>query len=224
MTACKSAQASFFAGGLRRRKHRAEQHDYLRVHHGDLAFQVRHARRRLVVGRIAVSGRAAFHDVRDARFGPAVERHGGDHPGEQFARASHERHAGGVLVRAGTLADEHQFGVRIAVCKDHIGAGAPEPAFHAGCAFGAQGFPFGHVGRIGGRDALDALRGGGGGLCLGTRRGFSDGGAVEIVQSRFAHGSVGSSLFACFQALNDLVEDVGFSHGAVLFRPLGPMV
>src|SRR6266702_911829 len=79
---------------LRRRAAHGENH--LRLEELDLAEQVRHARRDLVVLGLAVFGRAAFHDVAD-EHALARQLDRGEDLGQEFTRRADERPAGLVL-------------------------------------------------------------------------------------------------------------------------------
>src|SRR6185295_5865610 len=80
----------------------------------ELALEVRRARGDLVGLRVAVAGRPALHDVGDEDLlAPPADR--GEEADEQLAGAADERPALGILGLAGTLADEHDLGVRMAL-------------------------------------------------------------------------------------------------------------
>ena len=88
--------------------------DHLRADQIDLPKQKGLAGRDFVGLGIAILGRPAFDHVADVNVGARHPHPALDYIGEQLARAAHERLAARVLVGAGPLADEHQFGRRIA--------------------------------------------------------------------------------------------------------------
>src|SRR5262250_877925 len=73
----------------------------------------------LVRLRVAVSRRAALHDVADVDLVAAVP-HRGDHLRQQLSRRADEGDALVVLLGAGTLADEDQPGLRISHAEDEV--------------------------------------------------------------------------------------------------------
>lgn len=81
--------------------------------------QVRQAGLSLVVGGIAVAGRAAFDNVGDVQL---VPRHadGGKHAVEQLAGRPDKRPALKVLLAARTLANEHGDGIPAPLAKRGI--------------------------------------------------------------------------------------------------------
>ena len=108
----------------------AERRDHLRLDQLDLAEEVRLARLDLVLLRVAVAGWAALEDVRDVDV-LAPELDSGEQPLEQLPRLADEGDALLVLVEAGSLADEHQVGVRVARAEDDLRPSLREPAARA---------------------------------------------------------------------------------------------
>ncbi len=85
----------------------------------------------LVRHRVAVSGWAAFEDVRDEHVLPR-EPDAAEQLVEELPRLAHERDALLVLVEARRLADEHQVRVRVAVAEDDLRPALGQPAPRAG--------------------------------------------------------------------------------------------
>src|SRR2546426_39056 len=73
-------------------------------------------------------GRTAFDDVADIDLRARQTHPAFDYIGQQLPGTADERFATRVLVGAGTLADKHQFGVRMANAKNEIGAQRSELA------------------------------------------------------------------------------------------------
>ena len=108
----------------------AERRDHLRLDQLDLAEEVRLARLDLVRLRIAVAGRPAFQDIRHEHV-VARDPDPGQELVEQLPRLADERDALLVLVEAGSLADEHQVGVRVARAEHDLRPSLREPAARA---------------------------------------------------------------------------------------------
>ncbi len=92
----------------------AERDQHVRIHQFDLALDERQADLRLLRRRRAVAGRPPGNDIGDVGVA-AVEPDRGDHPVQQFARTADERQALEVLLAPGSLADEHDPRLRVAV-------------------------------------------------------------------------------------------------------------
>ncbi len=67
----------------------------------------------------AILRRPALHDVGDVHL-LAAQSHGGNHVVEQLSGFAYERHALRIFVCAGTLAYEHEPGIRIAIPKNDL--------------------------------------------------------------------------------------------------------
>src|SRR5436190_7775537 len=91
---------------------------------------MRLARLDLVLLRVAVAGWAALEDIRDVDV-LAPELYAGQQPLEQLPRLADEGDALLVLVEAGSLADEHQVGARVARAEDDLRPPLREPAARA---------------------------------------------------------------------------------------------
>ena len=123
-------------GGLLRAKQSlhgggAEGDDDLGCDDGDLSAEVRKTGVHFVASGFAVATgvgrhvRAALEDIGDVNLG-AGELHGRDHLGEELAGFTDERLTLFVLIGTGSLANKHQFGLRITHAEDHLGAGFGE--------------------------------------------------------------------------------------------------
>ena len=92
-----------------------------------LPAQVRRAGRDLVGLGVPVVRRPALHDVRDEHI-LSLPADGGEQPHQQRPGPAHERPALAILVEAGALADEHHFGVGVALARDRAGAALVQAA------------------------------------------------------------------------------------------------
>src|SRR5215204_6234833 len=95
----------------------AEHHDHVGARDVDFAQEEGLAGVRLFGGRLAVIGRAAAVDVADEHV-VALEADGLDDLVEELAGAADEGSSARVLVRARSLADEHQTRGRLPLCVD----------------------------------------------------------------------------------------------------------
>ncbi len=93
----------------------------------ELTTQVALAGLDLVVPRVAVAGRSALDHVGDVHLF-AVEPDLAEQILEQPPRGPDEGQTLLVLVKAGTLPDEHQVGLGVAVAEHDLGAGLAEGA------------------------------------------------------------------------------------------------
>ena len=87
-------------------------------------------------GRLAITGRAPVHDIRNVNILPGQSDRG-EHPVQQLAGATNKGQALAVLVGARRLADEHDSGGWIAIRKDQIGG---MPLQFAALEIGQRGF------------------------------------------------------------------------------------
>ena len=118
--------------GQELRREVPERRDDTRLDQLDLPPEMALAGFDLVRQWIPVPRRAAFEDVDDVDVvtrKPDV----GEQLVEQLASRAHERDALFVLVKAGSLAHEHEIGVRIARAEHNLSAASCE------CALGAAG-------------------------------------------------------------------------------------
>ena len=97
----------------------AEGDDHLRPNERELREQIRPAALDLMRKRRSILERSRLQHVRDVDI-PAREPHRADHLVELLARGPHERSTGGVLGLAGSLSDEHDFGVGISLTEDEV--------------------------------------------------------------------------------------------------------
>ena len=88
----------------------------------DLPLDERQADLRLLRRRRPVAGRPPRNDVGDVGVA-AIKPDRRDHPVEQFARAPDKRQALDVFLASGSLADEHDAGLRVAVGEYQPGCG-----------------------------------------------------------------------------------------------------
>ena len=114
-----------------------EAYDQFGLNDADLAFQPADADLLLRVQRIAVAGRAAFHNIADIIFA-SVKANDVQHLIQQLAAAAHKGDTHQILLLARTFADQHDAAVRIAVTKDKICPRVSQCASLAGSAFAAQ--------------------------------------------------------------------------------------
>ena len=124
--------------GQKLRREVAERRNDARLDQLDLPPEMSLAGLDLFGQRIAVAGRAAFKNVDDI---DVVTRQpdAGEQLVEQLARRADERDALLVLVEAGSLADEHQIGVRVARAEDDLRAASGKCALGAACNDLAEG-------------------------------------------------------------------------------------
>ena len=145
--------------------------------------------------RRAVAGRAPRHDIGDIDLG-AVEPDRGQHLVQQLTGAADERDALPILVGPWRLADEHDFGARLAGAEDELGRGRLEAATFEPQQMIAQfgerprrggglprlllhGFGGGDEARAGAAGAAARGVGGRSGRCLSTRWLLLDGAAAR---------------------------------------------
>src|SRR5581483_3944886 len=113
----------------------AEGANHFWVDDAELSEKERRAGGDLVLFRQAIFWRAAFHHVADVNIF-ALEAHGFDHLREQLASAADEWFALKIFVVAGALADEDEFGFRIADAENELGASFVQLAARAVVADG----------------------------------------------------------------------------------------
>src|SRR5947209_3629332 len=114
----------------RLRGHVAQADDHPGRDDSELAEQKGSAGGNFVFFRSSILGRPALNHIADIDV-VAAQAHGLDHLREQLSRAAYERDALDIFVVPWTLADEDQFGFRIANSKDNISAMLVESAASA---------------------------------------------------------------------------------------------
>src|SRR3990172_2013672 len=135
----------------------AEGHDEGRVEGLELALQVGQTGGELVRLGVAVVGRPALHDARDEDFLTAPGDRGQE-ADQEVPGPTDERSPLAVLVEAGTLADEDDLRVRVALTRDGVGAPGVEATTGAGADLRGDGLQRRRARGRRGRRGLERLR------------------------------------------------------------------